>query len=214
MYNQVEYYEGYSPCFNSFDKREETTNVRAIKALLSVQNDAVSEILNERQKYIVMRVICEDAPQKAVAKELGITPSALCREFHLALNKLILHEFGGNRMIEIIIAAIVGVFVGGMIGTTIMPLYATRKGEKDTIYQCAVVVHKDNTAELVVRRESAYPFANCNEAHIDKYPLIEVQTPHGRLIDADNIDEITVCNNKKGFLSKIDAPTIIEAGGE
>ena len=48
MYNQVEYYEGYSPCFNSFDKREETTNVREIKALLSVQNDAVSEILNER----------------------------------------------------------------------------------------------------------------------------------------------------------------------
>ena len=88
MYNQVEYYEGYSPCFNLFDKREETTNVREIKALLSVQNDAVSEILNERQKYIVMRVICEDAPQKAVAKELGITPSALCREFHLALNKL------------------------------------------------------------------------------------------------------------------------------
>lgn len=69
-----------------------------------------------------------------------------------------------------------------------MPLYTTRNGEKDTIYQCAIVVHKDNTAELVVRRESAYPFANCNEAHIDKYPLIEVQTPHGRLIDADELE--------------------------
>ncbi len=88
MYNQVDYHESYSPCFNSFDKRKETTNVREIKALLSVQNDAVSEILKERQKYIVMRVICEDTPQKVVAKELGITPSALCRELHLALNKL------------------------------------------------------------------------------------------------------------------------------
>lgn len=70
-----------------------------------------------------------------------------------------------------------------------MPLHATRNGEKGTIYQCAVVVHKDNTAELVVRRESAYPFANCNEAHIDKYPLIEVPTPHGKLIDADEIEK-------------------------
>ena len=82
-----------------------------------------------------------------------------------------------------------------------MPLHATCNGEKDTIYQCAVVVHKDNTAELVVRRESAYPFANCNEAHIDKYPLIEVQTPHGRLIDAD-------AYQYSGDL--IDEPTIIE----
>lgn len=82
-----------------------------------------------------------------------------------------------------------------------MPLHATRNGEKDTIYQCAVVVHKDNTAELVVRRESAYPFANCNEAHIDKYPLIEVQTPRGRLIDAD-------AYQYSGDL--IDEPTIIE----
>ena len=28
MYNQVEYYEGYSPCFNSFDKREEILELR------------------------------------------------------------------------------------------------------------------------------------------------------------------------------------------
>ena len=98
-----------------------------------------------------------------------------------------------------------------------MPLYTTRNGEKDTIYQCAVVVHKDNTAELVVRRESAYPFANCNEAHIDKYPLIEVQTPHGRLIDADELigylnewlsDSVALF----GFTRIINhQPTIIEA---
>ena len=103
-----------------------------------------------------------------------------------------------------------------------MPLYATRNGEKDTIYQCAVVVHKDNTAELVVRRESAYPFANCNEAHIDKYPLIEVQTPHGRLIDVDafvkklkrleSSEEPYQRGMVKAFLDVISCePTIIEA---
>lgn len=97
-----------------------------------------------------------------------------------------------------------------------MPLYTTRNGEKDTIYQCAVVVHKDNTAELVVRRESAYPFANCNEAHIDKYPLIEVQTPHGRLIDAGEFlkwlqefypNSVVIMSGVKN------AKTIIEAEG-
>lgn len=98
-----------------------------------------------------------------------------------------------------------------------MPLYTTRNGEKDTIYQCAIVVHKDNTAELVVRRESAYPFANCNEAHIDKYQLIEVQTPHGRLIDADELLEAMGKAVEKdrhwvNFFAIVDeAPTIIEA---
>lgn len=107
-----------------------------------------------------------------------------------------------------------------------MPLYATRNGEKDTIYQCAVVVHKDNTAELVVRRESAYPFANCNEAHIDKYPLIEVQTPHGTLIDKEvaieTFKEVYCGHCKKEipcFVCSVpialdvlnDIPTIIEA---
>ncbi len=99
-----------------------------------------------------------------------------------------------------------------------IPLHATYDGEKDTIYQCAVVVHKDNTAELVVRRESAHAFANCNEPHIDKFHLVEVPTPHGRLIDADDIDSITVVSYPKqsdpfvsGRLKKIIAPTIIEA---
>ena len=94
-----------------------------------------------------------------------------------------------------------------------MPLYTTRNGEKDTIYQCAVVVHKDNTAELVVRRESAYPFANCNEAHIDKYPLIEVPTPHGRLIDADYINGSGLIEWQKSIVKAeiSQAPTVVEA---
>ena len=42
-------------------------------------------------------------------------------------------------------------------------------------------------------------------------PLVEIPTPHGRLIDADDIENITVCKNIHGVLTKIEAPTIIEA---
>ena len=66
-----------------------------------------------------------------------------------------------------------------------MPLHTEHDGEKDTVFQCAIMVHQDNTAELVIRRDPANPFANCNEPHIDKCPLVEVPTPHGRLIDTD-----------------------------
>ena len=42
-------------------------------------------------------------------------------------------------------------------------------------------------------------------------PLIEVP-PHGRLIDADDIENITVIMNENGSgFNRIDAPTIIEA---
>nr|WP_316621097.1 hypothetical protein [uncultured Ruminococcus sp.] len=44
-----------------------------------------------------------------------------------------------------------------------------------------------------------------------KYSLTEVSTPHGRLIDADDIDNITVVCTNRGTLKRIDAPTIIEA---
>lgn len=42
-------------------------------------------------------------------------------------------------------------------------------------------------------------------------PLVEVPTPHGRLIDADDIDIITVVYTNRGTLKRIDAPIIIEA---
>lgn len=49
-------------------------------------------------------------------------------------------------------------------------------------------------------------------------PLIEIPTPHGRLIDADDLDSITVISYPSkgdpfvaGRLKKIIAPTIIEA---
>ena len=98
-----------------------------------------------------------------------------------------------------------------------MPLHTERDGEKDTVFQCAIVVHQDNTAELVIRRDPANPFANCNEPHIDKCPLVEIPTPHGRMIDADELigylnewlsDSVALF----GFTRIINhQPTIIEA---
>ena len=96
-----------------------------------------------------------------------------------------------------------------------MPLHTERDGEKDTVFQCAIVVHQDNTAELVIRRDPANPFANCNEPHIDKCPLVEIPTPHGRLIDADEIEKCVHEWYDVGeyvFADTIrDADTIIEA---
>ena len=48
-------------------------------------------------------------------------------------------------MIEIIIAAIVGVFVGGMIGTTIMALLSFRKS---TEYEVEILKLRRRVAEL------------------------------------------------------------------
>lgn len=41
--------------------------------------------------------------------------------------------------------------------------------------------------------------------------LIEIPTPHGRLIDADDIESITVVCTDHGTIKRIDAPTVIEA---
>lgn len=41
-------------------------------------------------------------------------------------------------------------------------------------------------------------------------PLVEVPTPHGRLIDADDIKTITVACTERGCIKHIDAPTVIE----
>ena len=63
------------------------------------------------------------------------------------------------------------------------------------------------------------PLINCvhdNQGYYpipEKCPLVEVP-PHGRLIDADDIDTITVICNERGLLKAIDAPIIIPAESE
>ena len=64
-----------------------------------------------------------------------------------------------------------------------MPKHAVRNGTDDTMYRSCVLVHPDGTAELVVDLEFAdkFNFEHC----LKHFPLVEVPTPHGRLIDAD-----------------------------
>ena len=96
-----------------------------------------------------------------------------------------------------------------------MPKHAAVDGEKDTVYKCAVLAHPDNTVELVIDEIFATPYYNGH--NIQRYPLTEIPTPHGRLIDADELigylnewlsDPVAL----SGFTRIINhQPTIIEA---
>ncbi len=97
-----------------------------------------------------------------------------------------------------------------------LPKHADVNGEKDTAYKCLILAHSDNSVELVIDTAFASPYDNGH--NIQRYPLTEIPTPHGRLIDADDLDNITVVSFPNQFdplssgrLKKIIAPTIIEA---
>ena len=97
-----------------------------------------------------------------------------------------------------------------------LPRHAAVNGDKDTVYRCAILVHADNSVDLVV--DAAFASAYDNGHNIQRYPITEIPTPHGRLIDADDLDSITVISYPSkgdpfvaGRLKKIIAPTIIEA---
>lgn len=81
-----------------------------------------------------------------------------------------------------------------------LPRHAAVNGDKDTVYRCAILVHADNSVDLVV--DAAFASAYDNGHNIQRYPLTEIPSPHGRLIDAD-------AYQYSGDL--IDEPTIIEA---
>lgn len=66
-----------------------------------------------------------------------------------------------------------------------MPKHAAVDGEKDTVYKCAVLAHPDNTVELVIDEIFATPYYNGHD--IQRYPLTEIPTPHGRLIDENEL---------------------------
>lgn len=76
-----------------------------------------------------------------------------------------------------------------------LPKHSAVNGEKDTAYRCVVLAHPDNTVELVIDTEFASPYDNGH--NVQRYPLTEVPTPHGRLIDADyliNVLQDTIDN--------------------
>ena len=101
-----------------------------------------------------------------------------------------------------------------------MPKHAGVNEDKDTVYRCIVIAHPDNSAELVIDTEFASPYDNGH--NVKRYPLVEVPTPHGRLIDAERLfhifEPITSFPEDEqimyveAFLTAIkQAPTIIEA---
>ena len=68
-----------------------------------------------------------------------------------------------------------------------LPQHAAANGEKDTAYKCVILVHPDNSVELVI--DSKFASLYDNGHNIQRYPLTELPTPHGRLIDADEIEK-------------------------
>lgn len=66
-----------------------------------------------------------------------------------------------------------------------LPKHADVNGEKDTAYKCLILAHSDNSVELVI--DTAFASAYDNGHNIQRYPLTEIPTPHGRLIDADRL---------------------------
>lgn len=66
-----------------------------------------------------------------------------------------------------------------------LPKHAAFNGEKDTVYKCAVLAHPDNTVELVIDTEFASSYDNGH--NIQRYSIAEIPTPHGRLIDENEL---------------------------
>ena len=66
-----------------------------------------------------------------------------------------------------------------------MPKHAGVNEDKDTVYRCIVIAHPDNSAELVIDTEFASPYDNGH--NVKRYPLVEIPTPHGRLIDENEL---------------------------
>ena len=66
-----------------------------------------------------------------------------------------------------------------------MPQHSAVNGEKDTVYRCIILAHPDNSVELVIDTEFASAYDNGH--NIQRYPLTEITTPHGRLIDENKL---------------------------
>ena len=92
-----------------------------------------------------------------------------------------------------------------------LPQHAAVNGEKVTAYKCVILAHSDNSVELVIDTAFASPYDNGH--NIQRYPLTEIPTPHGRLIDADYINGSGLIEWQKSIVKAeiSQAPTIIEA---
>ena len=68
-----------------------------------------------------------------------------------------------------------------------LPQHVAVNGEKDTAYKCVILAHPNNSVELVI--DIKFASAYDNGPNIQRYPITEIPTPHGRLIDADEIEK-------------------------
>ena len=65
-----------------------------------------------------------------------------------------------------------------------LPQHADVNGEKDTAYKCVILAHPDNSVELVI--DTKFASAYDNGHNIQRYPITEIPTPHGRMIDCES----------------------------
>ena len=71
--------------------------------------------------------------------------------------------------------------------------------------QLVIEITKEHYEEMIRKSKKSIGYCTMIARGI---PLPE---KHGRLIDADDIDNITVIHNTRDILVRLDAPTIIEA---
>lgn len=98
-----------------------------------------------------------------------------------------------------------------------LPQHAAVNGEKDTAYKCVILAHPDHSVELVV--DASFASAYDNGHNIQRYPIAEIPTPHGRLIDDYKLLRALIKafpNQSMNFYDTLErvideAPTIIEA---
>lgn len=98
-----------------------------------------------------------------------------------------------------------------------MPKHAIKNGTDDTLYRSCVIVHPDGTAELILDSTFADMFGF--EHNLNRFPLVEIPTPHGKLIDRDVLlrdhvckdDMMAYCDDFVYETAIEDMPTIIEA---
>ena len=90
-----------------------------------------------------------------------------------------------------------------------LPQHAAVNGEKVTAYKCVILAHPDNSVELVI--DTKFASAYDNGHNIQRYPLTEIPTPHGRLIDADKLlkHKYGISQTARTYIKTAD--TIIEA---
>ena len=71
-----------------------------------------------------------------------------------------------------------------------------------------------DTYERITRPDRLFTDDDINKVCWAVYNGTVLPKEHGRLIDADDIDNITVVHNTKDVLVRLEAPTILEADNE